>query len=187
MKHQQDHCNTVFARKSDLQRHIQTKHSQGHSHFCPFEDCDRSIEGYPRKDKLDEHNKKLHPMFQCTLDHCGCKVIESGKQSLFDEWHRGKCKTDHAQEGIYECNFSGCHSSNSQLNDLSAKRHLVNHHKSSEWGTFSAILQPAPTAKNRPCTYCVKAKPNTRTNEESPSNVAHSADVTDRHSAHWII
>lgn len=199
-------CNTVFARKSDLQRHIQTKHSEGHSHFCPFEDCDRSIEGYPRKDKLDEHIKKMHLTFQCILDHCDFKVIESDKQSHFDKWHSGKCSGSqhlYYKDGMYECNFSGCQASKSQFNDLSASRHLINHHKSSNAGTVYAVerarsagrvaargdsfvLQPGSKTKNRPCTYCVKAKPSTRMNEESPNPVARSTDVTNRHSADLI-
>lgn len=131
----------------------------------------------------------MHPMFQCTLDHCGFKVSESEKQSHFDEWHDGKRKTDEpklAPDGIYECNFSGCEASNSQFNRRSARRHLINHHRCSFYGVWNAIdkaystgavaargdsfvLQPTSRGLNRPCTYCVKAKQNTRINEEPPN------------------
>lgn len=58
-------CRTSCRRKSDLRRHEATVHRTHKVYWCPVLECDRSshhVVGrpFPRKDKRDEHFRKIH-------------------------------------------------------------------------------------------------------------------------------
>lgn len=173
-------CNAAFSRKSDLERHVQTKHSSDRTYLCPVDTCDRSVDGFKRKDKLDDHIKKVHARFQCTFDHCESKVLEIEKQVHLDQFHDGKPELAPSpsrmmgRSGIFECNLFGCESTISKFKISSACKHLRRCHgvsydtdfaytnaavgngpKSIRGGAF--VLQPSPRlgVKHKPCTHCI--------------------------------
>jgi len=171
-------CSISFSRRSDLKRHMETKHSTNRPFFCSFDACDRSADGFARKDKLDDHLKKTHPMFQCSFDHCESKVLESEMHFHLNEMHSGKT-IELQREGMYECNLSGCESSLSRFNALSAKKHLIRHHGVSDGGAWwavnnapksgphdtrggSFILWSGARMSNRPCPCCARDKTSTK-------------------------
>jgi len=54
-------CGVYFTRISDLRRHHANKHARINNFFCRFPFCERCTRGFPRKDKRDEHERKVHP------------------------------------------------------------------------------------------------------------------------------
>lgn len=166
-------CGICFSRESDLRRHIQTKHVRECKHLCPIDDCGRHVAGFTRKDKLDDHIKKAHTRFLCPFDHCNLQVLEIDTESHLDEWHRGKCKSATPwlpKEVVYECGLSGCETSVSRFNGLSAKRHLERHHGihcEHAYGIVRIAHDSGPSNARdnsfilhrqlqRPCTYCAQ-------------------------------
>src|SRR6266480_5254748 len=55
-------CNTHFTRISDLKRHHEAQHVRQNEYFCRFHGCRRMIRAFKRKDKRNEHEKKIHGM-----------------------------------------------------------------------------------------------------------------------------
>lgn len=54
------HCNKQFTRIYDLHRHHRGIH-EGKAKFpCRFAGCSRAVKAFPRKDKRDEHERKIH-------------------------------------------------------------------------------------------------------------------------------
>jgi hypothetical protein len=59
-------CGRMFHRQSDLQRHIKGRHMPGAAFWCSYDGCGRSQKPhsankpFPRKDKRDEHVRKVH-------------------------------------------------------------------------------------------------------------------------------
>ena len=53
-------CNKHFTRISDLRRHHLSVHRKTSAFFCRFPLCNRAIRGFPRKDKRNDHEEKIH-------------------------------------------------------------------------------------------------------------------------------
>ncbi|QDS69683.1 hypothetical protein FKW77_009646 [Venturia effusa] len=146
-------CGLYFSRKSDVERHVRTKHSQ-HLLYCPVEECDRHIHGFPRKDKLDEHTRKAHDNFLCKFAHCKAQVLESAREEHVADFHSGR-KTARASEktreyyffeeieGIFECSLPGCESTTSRFNSKLAYRHLRFAHSMDGWYSDSVVRRSA--------------------------------------------
>jgi hypothetical protein len=132
-------CNLAFARKSDLARHVQTKHSDDRKYRCPISSCDHSITGFTRKDKLDEHTRKDHDNVQCTLDHCGARVLLLEMNDHLNRFHGGNASE--GTDDIYECAFRGCESTTSRFICSLAERHLKKDHHL--WDASGYVLQGA--------------------------------------------
>lgn len=54
------HCNKQFTRIYDLHRHHQGIHERKAKFPCRFTGCSRAAKAFPRKDKRDEHERKIH-------------------------------------------------------------------------------------------------------------------------------
>jgi hypothetical protein len=55
-------CSKSFGRISDNRRHVQTVHCQTNVYCCPVQDCCRSNRPFSRKDKRNEHVRKVHKL-----------------------------------------------------------------------------------------------------------------------------
>ncbi|KAH7128179.1 hypothetical protein B0J11DRAFT_264187 [Dendryphion nanum] len=53
-------CNKQFTRIYDLRRHHEGVHERKASFTCSWIDCRRHVEAFTRKDKRDEHERKIH-------------------------------------------------------------------------------------------------------------------------------
>jgi hypothetical protein len=53
-------CNKEFSRKGELHRHHRSVHSTQRPFRCHDTGCLRSINGFPRRDKRDDHERKVH-------------------------------------------------------------------------------------------------------------------------------
>lgn len=53
-------CGTRFTRISDLKRHHASVHLRQVSFFCRIDGCQRGILGFTRKDKRDDHERRVH-------------------------------------------------------------------------------------------------------------------------------
>ena len=53
-------CGSLFTRISDLKRHHQVIHERRVSFYCRFAGCRRAARGFCRKDKRDDHERRLH-------------------------------------------------------------------------------------------------------------------------------
>lgn len=53
-------CNEKLSRSYDLQRHYASMHSGLRPHKCRIEGCKRAVDGFPRKDKRNDHERKVH-------------------------------------------------------------------------------------------------------------------------------
>ncbi|KAF2241685.1 hypothetical protein BU26DRAFT_524849 [Trematosphaeria pertusa] len=53
-------CNKRFSRIYDLRRHHRGKHEGTAEFTCRYPGCRRGIRGFPRKDKRDDHERKIH-------------------------------------------------------------------------------------------------------------------------------
>ena len=53
-------CGTRFTRLSDLRRHHTNKHHSNFLYLCQFANCKRGRRGFSRKDKRDDHERKVH-------------------------------------------------------------------------------------------------------------------------------
>jgi len=128
-------CNLAFAWPSDLERHIRTVHTKDRSWRCPVENCDRSIDGFVRKDKLDDHINKAHENVRCPIDHCGALILATKTDEHLQLLHSGK-NTQSRRVGsqlgngdeIWECGLPGCETTKSYFNYSSAQRHLETDH-----------------------------------------------------------
>lgn len=55
-----DNCNKRYSRLQDLHRHCRGFHLHDHQFKCRALGCERAVRGFPRKDKRDTHEKKMH-------------------------------------------------------------------------------------------------------------------------------
>lgn len=55
-----DNCNKRYSRLQDLRRHCRGLHLHDHQFKCRALGCERAVRGFPRKDKRDTHEKKMH-------------------------------------------------------------------------------------------------------------------------------
>jgi len=55
-----NNCGTQFTRISDLKRHHRVRHERRASYNCRFAGCRRAVRGFCRKDKRDDHERRLH-------------------------------------------------------------------------------------------------------------------------------
>lgn len=63
------HCNERFTRIYDLHRHHRGVH-EGEANFrCRYTGCLRAVKAFPRKDKRNEHERKIHG---CGVASLGC-------------------------------------------------------------------------------------------------------------------
>jgi hypothetical protein len=53
-------CNKEFGRKPELYRHHLSAHKAERPYKCRDNSCSRSIHGFPRTDKRDDHERKVH-------------------------------------------------------------------------------------------------------------------------------
>lgn len=58
-------CNKTFGRIYELRRHYRSRHRRGHHpsdvwYICRVPGCTRNVEGFSRKDKRDDHERKAH-------------------------------------------------------------------------------------------------------------------------------
>lgn len=54
------YCSEVFSHKKDMKRHERSIHNLVANFPCQFPPCQRALRGFTRKDKRDEHEKKMH-------------------------------------------------------------------------------------------------------------------------------
>lgn len=54
------HCNKEFGRKPELYRHHRSAHRKERPFKCREASCERSVRGFPRRDKRDDHVKSMH-------------------------------------------------------------------------------------------------------------------------------
>lgn len=52
-------CNKKYSRKPDLIRHYRGAHLHDQRHKCRVPGCERSTRGFPRRDKRDDHERKV--------------------------------------------------------------------------------------------------------------------------------
>jgi hypothetical protein len=136
-------CELAFARKSDRDRHFRTKHLEDRDFCCPVSSCDRSIAGFTRKDKLDEHTRKDHDNVQCILDHCGARLLEVKMDEHLNLFHGGGPQNPN-NEDVYECVFRGCEATSSRFTKSLAERHLRKDHYF--WDASAYVIQTAREA-----------------------------------------
>jgi hypothetical protein len=55
-----ENCNKQYSRKPDLHRHHRGVHLQDQRFKCRVNSCERAIRGFPRRDKRDMHERKMH-------------------------------------------------------------------------------------------------------------------------------
>lgn len=77
-------CGKRFTRRSDLRRHINTRHSNERSErfFCRVADCLRSNtpgsggpgRGFPRRDKRNDHERRVHHLTREEQEHADRRV-----------------------------------------------------------------------------------------------------------------
>jgi hypothetical protein len=53
-------CNKKYSRMPDLRRHFRGSHLQDRRFKCRAPGCERAVRGFPRRDKRDVHEKKMH-------------------------------------------------------------------------------------------------------------------------------
>jgi hypothetical protein len=53
-------CGSRFTRISDLKRHHLDRHARHVIFYCRFTDCQRAVRGFSRKDKRNDHEKRVH-------------------------------------------------------------------------------------------------------------------------------
>jgi hypothetical protein len=53
-------CNKEFGRKPELYRHHRSVHKTERPYKCRDTGCSRSVRGFPRTDKRDDHERKVH-------------------------------------------------------------------------------------------------------------------------------
>jgi Rieske Fe-S protein len=108
-----------FSRVSDLERHINTKHTQERTFFCPVVSCIYKTVGFPRKDKQLAHIRRQHEHepFRCPFDHCHQTM------NLPDE---GNHMARHHFE--YECKLTGCEGTTSRFGYLGMYQHVEHDH-----------------------------------------------------------
>lgn len=53
-------CNKKYSRMPDLRRHYRGSHLEDRRFKCRALGCERAIRGFPRRDKRDIHEKKMH-------------------------------------------------------------------------------------------------------------------------------
>ncbi|KAI4950240.1 hypothetical protein J4E91_004896 [Alternaria rosae] len=53
-------CNKKYSRMPDLRRHYRGSHLDDRRFRCRALGCERAIHGFPRRDKRDVHEKKMH-------------------------------------------------------------------------------------------------------------------------------
>jgi len=53
-------CNKKYSRMPDLRRHYRGSHLEDRRFKCRALGCERAIRGFPRRDKRDTHEKKMH-------------------------------------------------------------------------------------------------------------------------------
>ena len=53
-------CNKKYSRMPDLRRHYRGSHLEDRRFNCRALGCERAIRGFPRRDKRDVHEKKMH-------------------------------------------------------------------------------------------------------------------------------
>jgi uncharacterized Zn-finger protein len=53
-------CNKRISRSYDLQRHHDNVHLGLREHKCRIEGCKRAVDGFPRSDKRNDHERKAH-------------------------------------------------------------------------------------------------------------------------------
>jgi len=74
-------CTRTFARVSDLKRHMKTIHGHSPQFWCRHADCRRSSSyqkassrPFTRRDKRDEHERKIHGEHKHACKTCQCET-----------------------------------------------------------------------------------------------------------------
>jgi hypothetical protein len=57
-------CNKEFGRKPELYRHHRSVHKAERPYKCQDTGCSRFIHGFPRTDKRDDHERKVHNLYR---------------------------------------------------------------------------------------------------------------------------
>jgi hypothetical protein len=55
-----ENCNKTFGRIHELHRHNRSVHEKRSTFHCRHAACERAHRGFPRKDKRDDHERKMH-------------------------------------------------------------------------------------------------------------------------------
>lgn len=53
-------CNKRFSRRYNLNRHRDCVHHKSGKYKCRRQGCERTLDGFPRRDKRDEHERTPH-------------------------------------------------------------------------------------------------------------------------------
>ena len=153
----------AFATLCDLNRHVQSIHSNSWNFVCPLESCSQS---FPRRDKLEEHVKKEHDTYECGLHHCGKVVVDVERENHMKLFHQDKPG--------YECALPGYESTTSLFNEEAARKHLRKHHsvdcyaaiyltsfffKTTSTDIKTIIKAPNSRVRVLPCKICTKQVP----------------------------
>lgn len=127
-----------FGKRSDLQRHIRTKHTNGQEHKCPVQDCDANITGFSRRDKMLKHMREKHTLLKCGFNHCFAEVLETETESHVRQFH-----------GNFECGIGACENTHTScFSEDNLIRHLRTSH-SIQWGPAFALLCNASNSEDK--------------------------------------
>ncbi|KAH6673546.1 hypothetical protein B0J14DRAFT_50740 [Halenospora varia] len=115
---------TPFRSNHDLERHTKTIHISEKEWNCPYVDCPKSTEPFPRKDKWLKHLRH-HPAndFACPLPHCNTETMQSFQsQAQVVEHIQGS-------HGKYECALGAClNDRRSRFSEFGLLQHLELEH-----------------------------------------------------------
>lgn len=107
-----------FGRQCDLDRHCNNAHKLSRDFCCPVGGCHANTNGYSRKDKMLQHVREKHDNLKCPFSHCSATVVETEKDSHFENFH-----------GVYECALGSCqHGLKSCFRRDDLRRHLKSCH-----------------------------------------------------------
>jgi hypothetical protein len=105
-----------FGKPCDLNRHMATIHNTERGYQCLESDCQKV---FSRKDKMMEHAKEKHELFQYPCNHCSAIVFSVERESHLQLFH-----------GRYECAIGSCEfGSRSNFTRQSLSRHMRTCHR----------------------------------------------------------
>lgn len=127
-----------FGKRSDLKRHIRTKHENAQAHKCPVQGCDSNVTGFSRKDKMLKHMREKHTLLKCGLNHCFDEVPEAETETHLQLCH-----------GSLECAIGACKNADkSYFSGDNLIRHLRTSH-SVQWSPARSLFWTAEDSEDK--------------------------------------
>jgi len=109
-----------FSRRSDLNRHKRSVHSQDREYVCTSPSCGAQ---FARKDHLSKHMRDKHPTYLCPVNHC--------RRGTRDRFANSEDLAKHldSEHGTYECAVRACAKAPlSKFTKASLRQHIRSHH-----------------------------------------------------------